>query len=238
MKCIFNLILSMTLGIFMLFSSNLKDFYYRNVVGSNVVRVYNVEKTSGGTGFHVKAASGKIFILTNKHVCELADKNDRVLIEQNGQAKIKKVVARYEHHDLCLVEPIQEERFIDVADSSHNGEDIIVVGHPGLRRLTLAHGEFIGPEIIQLAMLVDSALQCKGRIIEDPMVQFFYNKLVCVEQFRSSAISSPIYGGNSGSPVLNIWGNVIGVVFAGNRSQANDGYMVPLNYVKDFLKGF
>jgi V8-like Glu-specific endopeptidase len=61
--------------------------------------------------------------------------------------------------------------------------------------------------------------------------------LECIEIFVSSAISSPIYGGNSGSPVVNKWGNVIGVVFAGNRTQVNDAYMVPLSYVKDFLKG-
>lgn len=237
-KPVFNLILSITLGIFVLFSSNIKDTYYRKGVGSDVVRVYKVDQSTGGTGFHVKAESGNVYILTNKHVCSLADKYDRLLIEQNGKKVFRRVVARYPEHDLCVVEPLSKNHStLSIASRIFEGEDIIVVGHPGLRSLTLAHGEYIGSKTIEISSLVDSPKQCAGRVFDDPMTYLFTGKLLCLESFRSSAISSPIYGGNSGSPVVNKFGNVVGVVFAGNRSQSNDGYMVPLQYVKEFLKG-
>lgn len=236
-KSVIKLILSVTLGIFVVFSSNIKDFYYRAGIGGDVVRIYDLNHSSGGTGFHIKTDSGKVYILTNKHVCGLANKRDLVEIEQNGKTYIRKVVARYPHHDLCLVQPISEDHStVSLADYIKKGEDIIVVGHPGLRQLTLAHGEYIGKETIELASYVSRPSECPGKTREDVMARVFYNKLLCLEAFVSGAISSPIYGGNSGSPVLNKWGKVVGVVFAGNRSQVTDGYMVPLRYVKDFLR--
>jgi S1-C subfamily serine protease len=232
-KCLSKLTLALVLGLVVIFGSNIKDNYYRSQIGDSVVRIYNMQQSSGGTGFHIKAESGRIYILTNKHVCGLADENDMVIIEKNGEEFARQVYKRYVEHDLCLVDAIsQDYSFIDIASFVEKGEDIIVVGHPGLRRLTLAHGEFIGKEKVQLNSVVNHEAECDGT------VQFYGNGMLeCIEIFVSSAISSPIYGGNSGSPVVNKWGNVIGVVFAGNRSQVNDAYMVPLNYVKDFLKG-
>lgn len=238
-KCLYKLFLAASLGTFVLFGANLKDHYYRSQIGDNVVRVFNMEGTSGGTGFHIKTESGKVYILTNKHVCALADANNTVTIEKQGEKYVRQVFKRYTKHDLCLIDAIsQDHDSIDLASSISHGEDIIVVGHPGLRQLTLAHGEYIGKEIVHLSSLVDKESEClNGKVHEDPIVTMMFGKLICVEAFVSAAISSPIYGGNSGSPAVNKFGNLVGVVFAGNRGQANDGYMVPLRFVKDFLKG-
>ena len=48
-------------------------------------------------------------------------------------------------------------------------------------------------------------------------------------------ISAITYPGNSGSPVVNYWGNVIGVLFAGERNFHTFGLIVPLDEVKRFL---
>lgn len=231
LKVLASLCLSLLLALCVVFNENVKNYYYRDSIGQHVVRIYNMEQTSGGTGFHIQGDKGT-YILTNRHICELADKQDNVLIEHNGATIPRKVIKRYAHHDLCLVEAVADhEGGIDIASSDSQGEDTIVIGHPGLRQLTVSHGEFIGTEEIEMASLVLTAEECKGSVIQD------FLGLVCIEKFTTSAISNIIYGGNSGSPVVNKFGNVVGVVFAGNRNQVTDSYMVPLRYVKDFIKG-
>jgi S1-C subfamily serine protease len=221
------------------FSGNIKDAYYRDYIGDAVVRIMDLDKQGGGTGFHVEADSGKTYILTNAHICEVA-KNGKLLVEKNGEEMVRNVIKVYEQHDLCLVEAMPEpEGVLEIADSLDQGDDIILIGHPGLRNLTLSHGEFIGQDIVQLINhKINSKEECLGRWMEHPMFLFLLGKSgVCIESFVTSAISSPSYGGNSGSPVVNKYGNVVGVLFAGSQ-QVHDAHMVPLNNVKDFLKGF
>lgn len=212
------------------FSGSIRDTYYRESVGDNVVRIYSMEKTGAGTGFHVKLKSGEIAILTNKHVCDMGNpKNKMVIIEKDGEEIPRRILERYPHHDLCLVEAITGHTgFIDIANSESEGEDLVIIGHPGARDLTLSHGENIGKKVIHLATQVEREEDCKGQI------EFSFFGPVCMEAFKSTSISAIAYGGNSGSPVINKYGNVIGVLFAGSQ-QPTDSYMVPLQYVKDFL---
>jgi hypothetical protein len=241
LKHLLRLSICTALGFCILFNGNIKDSYYRNEVGDHVVRIYNLEETGGGTGFHIIGEkSGEQFILTNSHVCEAASPDGLLLVEQNGEKIERKVIEHYKLHDLCLVEPMPEhEGGIDIAGSLDKGEDTIIVGHPSLRQLTLSHGEYIGKEKIQLLKLVDFPKECKGKLLEGldgMMILLMTGKYGCLMSIPTSAISNPSYPGNSGSPVVNKYGNVVGVLFAGNRSQVHDSYMVPLKYIKDFLK--
>jgi S1-C subfamily serine protease len=223
------------------FSGNIKDAYYRDYIGDSVVRVLNMEKTGGGTGFHVEAASGEVFILTNNHVCEAAT-NGKLIIERNGEEIVREIVARYKQHDLCLVQAIPDfdGTAISIADSLDTGDDVILIGHPGLRDLTLSHGEYIGSKEITMAnYAVKNEEECSGQWLSDPSIQIFLGlEGICVESILTSALSAPAYGGNSGSPVVNKYGNLVGVLFAGNPEHLNDSYMVPLKNIKDFLKEF
>jgi S1-C subfamily serine protease len=231
---VLKLALCIFLSVLLTFNGNIKDHYYRNNIGSNVVKVLSTTAPSGGTGFHIETESGNIYILTNAHVCKLADAKGEVLVETANEKMVRKVIEVYDQHDLCRVEAMPDKEGLKLASSIRKGEDIIVVGHPGLRQLTLAHGEFIGLDVIDLINeQIQKEEECAGKWVVDP----FFDRSFCAEAFVTGAISSPIYGGNSGSPVVNKFGNVVGVVFAGNRSQPNDGHMVPLDHIKSFLKG-
>lgn len=235
---ILQLCFCLSIGGAIFFSGNIKDSYYRYYIGDSVVRVMNLQKTGGGSGFHVEAKSGKTYILTNAHVCE-ANTDGKLLIEHNGEEMIRNVVKVYDQHDLCLIESMPEpEGVLEIAGGIEKGEDVVLIGHPGLRDLTLSHGEFIGQDVIEMVNdKIQSKEECSGKWITNPLLQMFGIPGLCVEKFVTSAVTTPAYGGNSGSPVVNKYGNVVGVLFAGS-DQVNDSHMVPLNSVKDLLKGF
>jgi S1-C subfamily serine protease len=215
---------------------HLKDGYTRQVSGSQVVRI--VGKQGVGSGFHIKAKSNKTYILTNAHVCGVADEHG-ILTVQNSKTSIpRRIVAVYKEHDLCLIEPLPQMvgEGLSIASSLLVGEDLVVVGHPAGRPLTLSKGEFILKRIIKLVDRdAKSAEECEGEWREG--IGFFIPSM-CIVDFSANGISAPIYPGNSGSPVLNKWGNVVGVVFAGNTTQVHDAYMVPIQELKKFLKDY
>ena len=218
----------------MLFESYLYDYK-----GSSVVMLTkSLSKYSGGTGFQIKLPSGKLAIMTNKHICELG--KWLYAHTQDGKSQLVKVIEEYKGHDLCLMTPVKNLRPLKIARDLDLHERVWLVGHPALRPLTLESGHYVGP--IRIRMYVS----CRGkrrRPVEVPIksnileefFKMYYNG--CMKYFNTHHINNIAYGGNSGSPVINKYGNVIGVLFAGSRSQNTSSYIVPLKYVKDFLKG-
>lgn len=61
--------------------------------------------------------------------------------------------------------------------------------------------------------------------------------MACVATIREINTTIQVLGGNSGSPVIDIMGNVVGVVFA-RYSEAAWGAMIPLADVKKFLEKY
>lgn len=219
----------------------LHNHYLRYEVGESVVQVLHPEKFGGGTGFVVEGKSGKKYIMTNRHVCEAAV-DDTVRLKGKDFTRFAKVLYRDDVHDLCLISArgLEDLDAISIGSDLNIGDYLYVVGHPGLRKLTTSVGEYIGHEPVELLFDVEKREQCPGRVIElNPFQQLFMGvEFVCLRSYDSLATSAVIYGGNSGSPVVNKWGNLIGVAFAGNTQQERDNYIVPLSYIKRVLNKF
>ena len=214
--------------------------YLRWEVGESVVRVLSMSSDGGGTGFAIKGKSGKHYIMTNRHVCEV-QANGVIRVKVGDEKPIfRKVVYMDSVHDLCLIEGVKGLSPISIGSDLKKGEFLYVVGHPGLRDLTTSHGEYVGRKTIQLIYEVNTRKACPGEIVElPPIYQIFTGReFVCFRSYTSLATNAVIYGGNSGSPAVNRWGNLIGVVFAGNTKQEHDNYIVPLYYVKRILNRF
>ena len=79
---------------------------YLRVLSTNTVLLHN-SKGAGATGFIVRGKSGKKYVMTNNHVCNLAE----TILGESGLFVVYKeneyflpIVKRYSENDLCAVE--------------------------------------------------------------------------------------------------------------------------------------
>ena len=167
-----------------------------------------------GTGFHI-THKGKTFIITNRHVCQAGlqvSLNNNVL---NANGKSVKIIHIWREHDLCALESWKITG-LRLADSAAEPLDkLYVIGHPNGINLVIEDGRFI-----------EKSSAC-------------FSDTLCMS---SSKISNNIMPGNSGSPVINEAGDVVGVVFAGTihpflgiKLDPNGNHMVPYISLKKFL---
>jgi S1-C subfamily serine protease len=244
-------------------AQNLHDYYIRDVVGSKVVKI--IGDKGMGTGFHVVAPSGKTYIVTNWHVCQLKDSSNHVNVKPiSGMMKSRKVIKEYKYHDLCLVEGLDDAKGIKLGNEISVGQKVSLVGHPRGNDLTIQNGEYIGDNNIQIAYenmskdfcgkgnefidLKPIVEEIRGRLerkesitFQDMMILMQYEsgtRTVCIRKLNTNQLTTISYPGNSGSPVVNVWGNLVGVLFAGNGGAITESFIVPLKIVKDFLKDF
>lgn len=142
-------------------------------------------------------------IITNHHVVE-GKKSVTVAFPEEGLQKAE-VVATYPSVDLAVLNA-NGEGFpsLDLAKNpkSDKGDLIYFVGNP-LRFQGIAN---------------------KGTIIEETLLPDWQKPVIMID--------APVYHGNSGSPVINQNGKVIGVVFATLESQEHGkvGLFIPIEY--------
>jgi len=246
------------------------SWYLRNYKGDKVTVMKG--KYGGGTGFHVKGLkTGKTYIMTNAHVCLLANKNDDIYVKAgNGVVLKRKVLFRAKNHDLCLVEAMPGYEGLSVGHQPWLGEIVGLIGHPKLRPLTLSRGEIIGKRIIKLlfgynlpnnkcigqnintdhlnikhikSIIVPNRLAFKASFKVNNIKQLrnLYKMMginyLCIAELDTNMMNGISYKGNSGSPVVSFFGNVVGVLFAGSQD-VTDAYLVPLYKVREVLKQF
>lgn len=216
--------------------------YIRNHVKKNLFTITNPERTHGGTGFQVKAPSGKPYILTNAHVCGVGVDGNVSVTDENGNTIKLKIIESSNFTDLCVVEAYPGVEGLSIASNSNIGEIVYTVGHPKLYPTTLSQGEFIGVAEVEVLdhILKDKKDEetCKlpkNRIKEIDM--FFFKLKACIIDIYANYSNIIILPGNSGSPTVNFYGNLVGVAFAGDND-AHWGLFITLNDIHKFLEKY
>lgn len=221
------------------------DAYLRYKVGTKVYKIQAELNGDGGTGFQLKAPSGTNYVVTNSHVCEAVqnlasaeNKQTALVVDDEGHSVRRRIVAISDETDLCLIEGMPGVNGLSTGSEPGKGSHATVVGHPHLRPLTLAGGEIIGSEDVEImdyvmsvegnpfvaAQVPTKAGKCdqpKNDIKDFPIPEEIGGgtaKVCFVDTQGAYMTSITIYPGNSGSPMVSWRGDVIGVVFAANPS--------------------
>ena len=172
----------------------------------------NSEKWSG-TGFALKDG----YIITNHHVIDGAKSISIYGVQGNFEQSLNAtVIATDAHNDLALLK---------VTDSKFNGfgtipyavknlmaevgEEVFVLGYP----MT----QYMGNEIKLTNGLISSRSGFQGDI-------------------STYQISAPVQPGNSGGPLFDKKGNIVGVVNAGIPGAENVGYAIKVSYMNNLIE--
>ena len=199
-------------------SPNARDFFGRDFgFGFYEPCQKGTEKkeVGGGSGFIVSEDG---LIVTNKHV--VLDKDaEYTVLTNNGEKYDAKVIARDPIQDIAILKidatglsPVK----LGDSDSLKLGQTAIAIGN--------ALGEFRNTVSVGVISGLARSITASG-------AGGFVERIEDVIQ-TDSAINQ----GNSGGPLLNLWGEVIGVNTAVVIGAQNIGFAIPINRVKRDIK--
>ncbi|MCY3002893.1 MAG: trypsin-like peptidase domain-containing protein [Planctomycetota bacterium] len=197
------------------------DFTGRHVYG---------EETSSGSGVVVHTGG---YIVTNAHVVSEDSRSITVQFDTTVQGSTEidakggsvsrrfpaKLLSTSRDQDLALPKVDSELALTTVRMGTSSdlmlGEDVIAIGNPLGQRLTVSRGIIsgLGREIVVRAG-TDVTLRLGDLIQTDAAINH----------------------GNSGGPLLNILGEMIGINTAVNESAENMGFAIPVDRVEEVLR--
>lgn len=168
---------------------------------------------SSGTGFLI---SNQGYILTNYHVIENA-KNGNIKItglNDNYNTKVKATVeVTDKQNDLAILKistyPNLSVPYTFKFNTANVGEDCFVLGYPLISSM--------GKDIKLTNGIISSKTGFDGNIA----------------QYQ---ISAPVQPGNSGGPLFDKDGNVIGIVQAKHKEAENAGYAIKSSYIRNLVE--
>ena len=194
--------------------------------------------TGSGTGFLLNYNEKK-YIVTNAHVCGSMKLGEFIGVRKNDGGMVKtrnpdyktRILYKDFNKDICILNGIGDKA-LDLAEDYSFNDSVTAVGYPAMLPLQESKGSIIGMDIIRIGQPEISEQECIGPVRE--LLRGFFGP-ICVVSYKVIISDMRIYGGSSGSPVLNSDDEVIGVVFAG-RTDGSAAFFIPLDTLKTALQ--
>ena len=182
---------------------------------ANMVSQFAAKNTkSSGTGFFITKDG---YIVTNNHVIENAKSIKITGVNNDYQTSYTaKVEITDPQNDLAILR-IKDSSFTGISsipytfkfNTSSVGEDCFVLGYPLISTM--------GTDIKLTTGVISSKTGYEGSISD-------------------YQISAPVQPGNSGAPLFDKNGNIIGVIKAKHTQAENAGYAVKASYVRNLIE--
>lgn len=178
-----------------------------------------MKQVGGGTGFIV---SNDGLIITNKHVVSEAGASF-VVVDNSGKKYSTKVLAKDPFQDLALLKidkqigkesvPLEKFPILKLGDSSglEIGQTVIAIGN--------ALGEFNNTVSVGVISGLSRKITASDGVVDETLEDIIQT-------------DAAINKGNSGGPLLNLKGEVIGVNVAIAEGAQSIGFSVPINKAK------
>lgn len=201
-------------------------------ISFSTIKFVDSNNRSMASGSLILAPSGKLLILTNYHVCEgFSDViNFRILPVTPHHGRVLKSNIKI---DLCIVEAPKDilDYKIPLILASKSGyyEKVLALGYPLDGPLTPSYGFLLERRKIPIAM--HDSKDCP----DDSLKLNFGYYVSCIITMVVDITNLTTFPGNSGSPVVNLKGELVGVINSGDN-RTNYGNIIPLEDVKEFLK--
>lgn len=209
----------------------------------SVVKIMNDRDKTGGTGFQFLAPSGKPFILTNQHVCDPYPTDMILRIETEAGLEYKvRILKISDQADLCLLEGVANVPGLELGPEPRPGDYLLVLGHPNLAPTQIKAGIMVKLIPYTTSHDLKPGDKCertgerKGLVPVGTFNPVY--KEVCYSTYMANVTNLPIFPGNSGSPVLNLAGKVVGIAYASDLSTHREGAMVPMLEINNFVIGY
>jgi S1-C subfamily serine protease len=212
--------------------------YKRNYV----VQITDPGKSKGScTGWSLLTPHGVHLTITNAHCLGLMDSNRQLLaLTEDGREVLVNVLYESPITDMAILSPIPGLPTLQLAESPVElGDKIFSLGHPLGQELRASSGYVSNPKKLVVIPLPNLPPELCILPKHTNITVFYFGIIpvtLCAEQVFAIDSSMVIYGGSSGSPLLDANGEfVIGLVFAGNTT-SNYGLAIPLEDIKKSLE--
>ena len=181
------------------------------------VTLATVQKAYFATGFSIATTDVVSFVLTNQHVCDMGPNANYTLTLASG-GKVRATFVRSDAFaDICLLKANGTIPPLKLAkENASQGDRVVTIGGPD--------GAF--PLMVDGLISGYYNMHMKNDADEDGDFEI---------HFRAQVMSAPVYPGSSGSPVLDVNGEVIGIVFAVRGEKEHIAFIVPISEVLRFL---